>query len=205
MKSVLLASPEVDTQPRRVQNWIDCGRSNSSFASRATIYWSTQTGILVNEVMAWSAQANSEASEAAALLRASADREDGIEKLPVTPGPILPTREQLGDLLLQQNQPAPALKEFRTSLISAPGRLGASEGVAHASEISSQISSHRWRWRRPSMDRTVSTTPEIVTEHEDMRAIRSISAGTNHQAVRVRLTSASELAVIRSAQSDGRE
>ena len=46
-------------------------------------------------------------------MRASADEEDAIEKLPVTPGPIVPAREQLGYLLLEQNQPALALKEFR--------------------------------------------------------------------------------------------
>ena len=68
-------------------------------------YWATQVGILAREVMAWSAQANKQPEQAAALMRAAADEEDAIEKLPVTPGPILPAREQLGYLLLQQNQP----------------------------------------------------------------------------------------------------
>jgi Tfp pilus assembly protein PilF len=101
-------------------------------------YWATQVGILRREVIAWCAQANSKPDEAAALMRASADDEDAIEKLPVTPGPILPAREQLGYLLLEQNHPAPALKEFNTALVNAPGRRGAQQGAAHAAELSHQ-------------------------------------------------------------------
>ncbi|MGH9695864.1 MAG: hypothetical protein ACRD5Z_17055, partial [Bryobacteraceae bacterium] len=61
-----------------------------------------------------------------------------IEKLPVTPGPIVPGREQLGYLLLEQNQPILAAKEFESALVSAPGRRGALTGAAHAAELSRQ-------------------------------------------------------------------
>jgi tetratricopeptide (TPR) repeat protein len=101
-------------------------------------YWATQVGILKREVMAWSAQADRKPDEAAALMRASADEEDAIEKLPVTPGPIVPAREQLGYLLLEQEHPGPALKEFETALANAPGRRGALQGAAHAAELSGQ-------------------------------------------------------------------
>ena len=67
-------------------------------------------------------------------MRESADQEDAIEKLPVTPGPIIPAREQLGDLLLQQNHADLALKEFQAALTNSPGRLGALQGVTRASE-----------------------------------------------------------------------
>ena len=101
-------------------------------------YWATQVGILTREVMAWSAQADKKPDEAAALMRASADEEDGIEKLLVTPGPIVPAREQLGYLLMEQNHPELALKEFETALANAPGRRGAAIGRAHAAELSGQ-------------------------------------------------------------------
>jgi tetratricopeptide (TPR) repeat protein len=104
----------------------------------ANDYWATQVQILTREVMAWSAQADKNPDEAAALMRASADEEDAIEKLPVTPGPILPAREQLGYLLLEQNHPALALKEFEIALANAPGRRGALQGAAHAAELSGQ-------------------------------------------------------------------
>lgn len=99
-------------------------------------YWATQAGIQRREVMAWSAQADRKPDEAAALMRASADEEDAIEKLPVTPGPIVPAREQLGYLLLEQNHPGLALKEFETALANAPGRRGALQGAARAAERS---------------------------------------------------------------------
>jgi hypothetical protein len=101
-------------------------------------YWTTQVRILTREVMAWSAQADRRPDEAAALMRASADEEDSIEKLPVTPGPIVPARELLGSLLLEQNHPDLALHEFQTALTNAPGRNGALQGVAHAARLSGQ-------------------------------------------------------------------
>jgi tetratricopeptide (TPR) repeat protein len=101
-------------------------------------YWATQVGILMREVMAWSAQADRRPDEAAVLMRESADEEDAIEKLPVTPGPIVPAREQLGSLLLEQNHPDLALKEFQTALANAPGRRGALQGAAHAAQLSAQ-------------------------------------------------------------------
>jgi len=99
-------------------------------------YWAAQTNILVREVGAWTAQANRKPEEAAALMRTAADDEDAIEKLPVTPGPIVPAREQLGYLLLAQNQPDLAAKEFETALSNAPGRRGALQGAAQAAKLS---------------------------------------------------------------------
>lgn len=99
-------------------------------------YWATQVRIMKQEVMAWSAQANGKPEEATALMRTSADEEDAIEKLPVTPGPIVPAREQLGRLLLEQNHPALALKELETALRNAPGRHGALQAAAQAAQLS---------------------------------------------------------------------
>ena len=101
-------------------------------------YWATQVGILTREVMAWSAQADRKPEEATDLMRAAADEEDAIEKLPVTPGPIVPAREQLGYLLLEQNHPTLALKEFEKALVNAPGRHGALQGLARAAQLSGQ-------------------------------------------------------------------
>lgn len=101
-------------------------------------YWATQTSILRNEVMAWSAQTQGKREEALTLMRQAADKEDALEKLPVTPGPIIPAREQLGYLLLEQNQPRPALREFRTASINAPGRRGTLLGIARATALATR-------------------------------------------------------------------
>jgi len=85
--------------------------------------------------MAWSAQADGKTDEAATLMRLSADEEDAIEKLPVTPGPIVLAREQLGYLLLEQKQPRLAHREFEVALVNAPGRRGALQGEARAAAL----------------------------------------------------------------------
>ncbi|HTS13861.1 MAG TPA: hypothetical protein VMH00_17200 [Candidatus Limnocylindrales bacterium] len=101
-------------------------------------YWATQTEILFGEVMAWSALARGDAAQSERRLREAADQEDAVEKLPVTPGPIVPAREQLGDLLLEQGRPAEASKEFAAALANAPGRRGALRGAAQAGKLAAQ-------------------------------------------------------------------
>jgi hypothetical protein len=91
---------------------------------------------MTREVLGWSAQADGRPDVATAILRSAADDEDGIEKLPATPGPIVPAREQLGDLLLEQGNFASASKAFETALINSPGRRGALQGAARAAHAS---------------------------------------------------------------------
>ncbi len=97
-------------------------------------YWATQVRVMKREVLAWSAEAENKSEEAVSLMRQAADEEDSVEKLPVTPGPIIPAREQLGDLLLQHGQWSAAAKEFDVANANAPGRRGAAEGAAEAAK-----------------------------------------------------------------------
>ncbi|HEX3398174.1 MAG TPA: hypothetical protein VHS76_15835 [Steroidobacteraceae bacterium] len=98
----------------------------------ANEYWATQVDVLYKEVKAWQLAAAGSAAESVQLLSQAADEEDAVEKLPVTPGPVVPAREQLGELLLQQNQSKKALREFRAALRLAPGRRGSLLGGAEA-------------------------------------------------------------------------
>jgi tetratricopeptide (TPR) repeat protein len=101
-------------------------------------YWAAQVRIMREEVAAWSAQANARPTEAEALLRKAADEEDAMEKSPATPGPVVPAREQLGELLLEQHRPPDAVVAFRTSLVNAPGRRGSIEGLSQAAQSVSE-------------------------------------------------------------------
>lgn len=92
-------------------------------------YWATQVSIMRREVMAWSAQAEKKLADSISTMQSAADDEDMIEKLPVTPGPIIPAREQLGDLLLAEGDFASASRAFQTALVNAPGRRGALLGL----------------------------------------------------------------------------
>jgi len=100
--------------------------------SGGNTYWLTQVSVLTGEAKAWQLAATAHPDEAVQQMRQAADEEDAVEKLPVTPGPIIPAREQLGDLLLTLHRPREALREYQASLVDAPGRRGAMIGAAKA-------------------------------------------------------------------------
>jgi len=96
--------------------------------------WATQVEIQRRAAASWLARAEKKDAEALVLMRSAADLEDSTDKHPVTPGSILPAREQLADLLAELGQPAAALAEYETSLRSAPARLNSYDGAARAAE-----------------------------------------------------------------------
>ncbi len=91
--------------------------------------WAVQVEVQRRALGGWIARAEGRNAEAVADLRAAADLEDSTEKNPVTPGAVLPAREQLGDLLLELGQPAPAAKEYERVLESSPGRRNSLRGL----------------------------------------------------------------------------
>jgi tetratricopeptide (TPR) repeat protein len=97
--------------------------------------WKTQVSIERQIAEAWLAFADDRKSDAERLMRAAADLDDATEKHPVTPGAILPAREQLGELLLELKRPAEALGEYRASLTRAPRRLAGLYGAARAAKL----------------------------------------------------------------------
>jgi len=55
-------------------------------------------------------------------MREAATREDATEKSSVTPGPLAPARELLGDMLMQLDRPTEASAEYRATLEKEPNR-----------------------------------------------------------------------------------
>jgi tetratricopeptide (TPR) repeat protein len=99
--------------------------------------WAKQVEIERQVASAWLAHAEGKQEESLRLMRAAAELDDATEKHPVTPGAILPAREQLGELLLELKQPTVALQEFETSLRSAPNRFNGLYGAARAARLAS--------------------------------------------------------------------
>ena len=97
-------------------------------------YWPNQIEIQRLATDAWIARAEKRDDEALRLMRESADLEASTEKHPVTPGALLPSRELLGDLLLDLGKPDDALKEYEASLAVAPKRLNTLYGAARAAQ-----------------------------------------------------------------------
>jgi hypothetical protein len=95
-------------------------------------YWAEQVEVQVLGAQAWSALAQGNKDEALKFMRAAADLEDGSEKHVAMENRLYPMRELLGDMLLEQGQPAAALKEYEVSLKNSPRRLRGYYGAAKA-------------------------------------------------------------------------
>jgi tetratricopeptide (TPR) repeat protein len=101
-------------------------------------YWAEQVEIQRQVVAAWVARAAGKNDEAVKLMRSAAALEDAAEKPPVTPGPLVPARELLGELLLEVKQPTPALQAFEASQRSEPNRFKGLCGAARAAELAGE-------------------------------------------------------------------
>ena len=85
---------------------------------------------------AWIALAEERADDAVALMTSAADLEDTTEKSAISPGPIAPARELLGQMLLRLERPAEALEAFEATVEKEPGRFRGLYGAAMAAELS---------------------------------------------------------------------
>jgi tetratricopeptide (TPR) repeat protein len=99
-------------------------------------YWARQVEIQQLGVEAWAALAEGKKDQALRQMESAAQLEDGTEKSAVTPGPLAPARELLGEMLLELSQPARALAQFEATLKVEPGRFRALYGAARSAQLS---------------------------------------------------------------------
>jgi tetratricopeptide (TPR) repeat protein len=125
--------------------------------------WAKQIDIQRMVASAWLAYAEGKREEALELLRKAADLDDSTEKHPVTPGAILPAREQLGELLLELKQPTAALTEFESSFRSTPYRFNGMYGAARAARLAGDQKRARGYYEKllTLTGNTASSRPEI--------------------------------------------
>jgi len=95
-------------------------------------YWAEQVAIQHLGARAWLALATHQDTVAVPLMREAATREDATEKSAVTPGPLAPAHELLGDMLRRIGRPGDALAEYRTSLAKEPNRFRTLYGAMRA-------------------------------------------------------------------------
>jgi hypothetical protein len=110
----------------------DLGKAKASIDSLASIqarllakgegYWAEQVAIQNLSAQAWLDLAEKRGTDALGRMREAAAREDATEKNAVTPGPLAPARELLGDMLMELNRPAEASVEYRATLRKEPNR-----------------------------------------------------------------------------------
>jgi tetratricopeptide (TPR) repeat protein len=97
-------------------------------------YWANQVEVQRLAAAGILAHVHGDDKEAVRLVRAAADLDATMDKHPVTPSSVLPARELLADLLLELNQPAAALVEYRAMLRSDPNRFRSLLGAARAAK-----------------------------------------------------------------------
>lgn len=110
-------------------------------------YWAEQVAIQQLAAEAWLHFASGRTDDALTAMRAAAAREDATEKAAVTPGPLAPAREQLGDMLLRLGRPAEALAEYRAGMTREPGRYRTLEGAMRAAAAAGDAAAEQ-RYRR---------------------------------------------------------
>lgn len=95
-------------------------------------YWTEQVAIQEIGARAWIALAEHKRDDALARMREAGTREDATEKSAITPGPLAPARELLGDMLLELGRPVDALAEYRQTLTREPNRYRSVYGANRA-------------------------------------------------------------------------
>jgi hypothetical protein len=110
-------------------------------------YWAQQVEIQATAVSAWSALAAGRNEQALRQMESAAIMEDETEKSAVTPGPLSPARELLGEMLLEMNKPAEALAQFEATLKKEPRRFRSLYGAARAAQLSGSRDTSRKYFR----------------------------------------------------------
>ncbi|MGE0812833.1 MAG: hypothetical protein AB7O28_01220 [Vicinamibacterales bacterium] len=105
-----------------------------ALAEAKDAYWAEQVEIERLGAAAWTALAEGNAAGALALMQEAVTREDATEKAAVTPGPIKPARELLGEMLLELKRPVDALAAFEATLTKEPNRFRSEYGAARAAQ-----------------------------------------------------------------------
>ena len=111
-------------------------------AARET-YWAEQVRIQHDVAAAWIAFAEGRQGAALDQLRTAAAAEDASDKSAISPGPLAPGRELLGEMLLATGQPEEALKELEATLKKERNRFRATHLAAQAAKQAGNLTAAR--------------------------------------------------------------
>jgi hypothetical protein len=101
-------------------------------------YWVARVDEEISTVTAWIAHAEGHDGPAEQLMRAAADGEDASIKNVAMENRLIPLREFLADLLLEQGKAGEALREWDAALREYPNRYRSLYGAARSAEASGQ-------------------------------------------------------------------
>ena len=98
-------------------------RFTRRWSRRRTSTWAQQVAIQQKVAGGWISFAEQRKDEALLSLQEAARMEDGTDKSAVSPGPLAPARELLGEMLLELKRPKEALTELEAVMKKEPNRF----------------------------------------------------------------------------------
>ncbi|HEU5162978.1 MAG TPA: hypothetical protein VFV54_07530, partial [Thermoanaerobaculia bacterium] len=116
-------------------------------------------GVMRLGVEAWIAHAAKDATRSLALMREAAELEESTPKHAVTPGPTLPARELLGDMLLEQGRTEEARAAYERALVLYPRRFNSIVGAARAATLAGDEPAARAFYRKLTPPPTAASAP----------------------------------------------
>jgi tetratricopeptide (TPR) repeat protein len=137
-------------------------------AKENNVYWSNQVEVQRREVAGWMAEKSGKSGDAIVTMRSAADLEESIDKNAVTPGPVVPAREMLAELLLKENHPQDSLVEYEAVLKISPNRFNALFGAASAADGAGNASAASRYFQKLAGVAVGDERPELATARKKM-------------------------------------
>ncbi|MCI0354092.1 MAG: hypothetical protein L0099_03490 [Acidobacteria bacterium] len=119
----------------------------------------------LDQARAWLAQAEGRNADALKLMRAVVDDVEAGKRNAQSYPPVVPAREMLADLLLDQGKAAEALSEYEKAMAHSPHRFNALYGAARAAELAgekAQAAAHYAELLRVTGGGANSSRPELA-------------------------------------------
>ncbi|MGH8677111.1 MAG: hypothetical protein ACREUQ_02015, partial [Burkholderiales bacterium] len=135
-------------------------------------YWAQQVQIQVTAASAMLAFSQGKSDEALQTMRFAVELEEATDKHPVTPGPLVPARELLGEMLLELNRPAEAAAEFMRTQKTDPNRFRAIYSAALATELAGDR-----QMARAMYEQLMALTEQRDTERPELARVRAFLSG----------------------------
>lgn len=102
--------------------------------SPQTTYWLDQLDLQQQTVQAWITCAEGNKDLALNQILKAADMEDNTQKNPISPGELIPVREQAADMMMEMKKPKEALVHYQTNDRLRPNRFHTIHGIASSAE-----------------------------------------------------------------------
>jgi hypothetical protein len=106
----------------------------SNLSADTLPYWREQVSVQVDALFAWIEYGEGRIEQALQIAQKAADREDAVDKHPVTPGEVIPARELYADMLYSANRYQDALFNYQIELQHSPNKHNALLGAARSAK-----------------------------------------------------------------------